>query len=221
MLNKRLILLTCIFLVSGTSCSHTSGSNSLNLSEFLSQLVSIPIPKILLSMDNQETKEIEPNFKDEKIAYIYKKRRQLYICEENRLIKSFAETSKIYQINSRQYIIEFSCSSSAYSFQLEYFLCSVTNYGIEIKHLPVKVILEQEFNSNEQTQPVWIYRRLVSGLPKFDPDTLILKNDTVKNNGGYKAEYKFEDDEFKLLKYTIFPDFQMQQKGIRAKDIYP
>jgi hypothetical protein len=230
MLKKQFAFLALILMIINISCSYTPRSEVLTLSTSISQSLTSLTSKITLkSSEDFINKKIEPNFKDEKLAYIYKHRRELNICE-SKYLRSQAEpdtltqfrekASRTHQINEQKYILELGCYPGAYNVSKEFLLYLINNYGIEIKPLFVLKRSDGEgidFNG----QPIWVYRQQVGGLPKFDPDTLILKNNTVKNNGGYKAEYKFEDDEFKLLKYTIFPNFQMQQKRIGAKDIYP
>jgi hypothetical protein len=227
MLKKQFIFLALTMVIFIASCSYASHSQISDLSELF--LRGISIQKSFLipleeSRQKQTEKEVELNIKDKKLAYVYKNRAYLKICEGNRFVADYFEkSSMVYQVNSQKYIIEFGCAFGAYAGYTEYLLFLERDNDIEIKPLPFLITMSDGFDKNFDFNDklVWLYGKGINGLPRFDPDTLILKNSTVKNNGGYKAEYKFEDDEFKLLKYTIFPDFQMQQKGIGAKDIYP
>ncbi|WP_055076384.1 hypothetical protein [Pseudanabaena sp. 'Roaring Creek'] len=112
----------------------------------------------------------------------------------------------------------------------EFLLYSKTNYGIEIKMLPLlSRIGDKEGGGNDTNgQTVWIYRRITNATPRFDPERLILKVDAVHNGQGYKTEYVFENNEFKLTKFTKLsihmrtnPETQKYEPVQESEDIYP
>ncbi|WP_271251930.1 hypothetical protein [Pseudanabaena sp. Chao 1811] len=158
-------------------------------------------------------KENEPHFNDEKLGYIHDNRRSFRICEENtgnevnavsdKLLEFRAKSSKVYKVDSHKHILEFTCYPGAYNVYKEFLLYSIANNEIEIKPLLLIVNNGEKLNSNGQIQQVWKYSKGIRGLPTFDTDSLTLKVSTVRNLAGYEAEYKFEEDQFKLLKYTI------------------
>lgn len=206
------------------------------------------VASALQSVRNQSTNVINTNFKDEKLAYIYKNRERLHICDENsgKPDKKFAGSeSKVYKIDNRRYILQYGCHSGAYFLFFEYLLYSITDYGIEIKTLPVIIMSNYEQKDvNKQpiwinrksaqdyekidvnAQPLWIYQKIVQGVPHFDADNLTLKLNASHNGRGYSAEYRFEDDEFKLIKYTIhFHEYSEDKTNPRlvfgSKIVYP
>lgn len=208
----------------------------------------VRVTAALQSVHNQSTNVINTNFKDEKLAYIYKNRERLHICDEDnsKPDQKFAESeSKVYPIDSLRYILRYGCHSGAYFLSFEYLLYSITDYGIEIKTLPIIIMSNYEQKDvNKQpvwtnrksaqdyekidinNQPVWIYRKIVQGVPYFDADNLTLKLNASHNGRGYSAEYKFADDEFKLIKYNIhFHEYLEDKANLRlvfsSKAVYP
>jgi hypothetical protein len=212
MLKKQLISLILITEIALISCFYDSSleaSNPVlkasNPVEFILQIVEIILSKTSsIPLKNKGNEEVKPNFKDEKLVYIYDNKRWLKVCRDGQFVLHFSErASKVYQINSHQYIIEFGCGSGAYSVFYEYLLYAITDHGIEIKPLQVMWI-DNHKGINLNDQLIWTYSKLVGGRPTFDANSLTLKVSTVRNLAGYEAEYKFEEDEFKLIKYTIF-----------------
>jgi hypothetical protein len=213
MLKKQFAFLASIVMIINISCSYTPRSEVPTLSTSILQSLTSLTPGITLkSSEDFISKKIEPNFKDAKLAYIYKHRRELNICESRHarsqaepdtLTQFREETSRTHQINEKKYILEFGCYPGVYNVSKEFFLYLINNYGIEIKPLFVlKKSDDERISFNDR--PIWVHRQQIRGLLKFDPDTLILNVSTVRNLAGDEAEYKFEDDEFKLIKYTIF-----------------
>jgi hypothetical protein len=139
MLKKQFAFLALIPMIINISCSYTPRSEVPTLLTSISQSLTSLTSKITLkSSEDFISKKIEPNFKDEKLAYIYKNREQLGICEEGKIDKRFAESdSKVYQIDSRTYILQFGCHQGAYFLFFQYLLYSITDYGIELKTLPM------------------------------------------------------------------------------------
>ena len=216
------------------------------IASFLGDIVRVS--SALQTVSKQSTNVINTSFKDEKLSYIHKNRERLHICDEDngKPDKKFTESdSKIYQIDSRKYIVRYGCHPGAYFLFFEYILYSITDYGIEIKTIPIITMSNYEQkDANKQpiwanrisaqdyekidvnNQPVWIYRRIVQGIPYFDPENLILKLNAVHNRQGYSAEYRFEDDQFKLIKYTIhFHKYSEDKESPRlifdSKVVYP
>ncbi len=221
MLKRQLSILIVITMIT-TSCINSARLEVQTPLTPISKIVefatltSLSIPK-----KNSKDKEIEPNFKDKKLAYIYKYRKSLHVCEEDRFIPDYAERdSEVYQVNSQKYIVEFGCSSGAYASSKEFLLYSIKDYGIEIKPLTVLKRTDED-GMNLNSQPIWVHRKMVSGLLNFNPNTLDLRISTVRPSGGYIAEYRFDGDEFKLLKYSIVPDVSTQKKGVEPNIVYP
>ncbi len=76
-----------------------------------------------LKKENLKIEEVEPDFNDEKLAYIYKHRQNLHICEEIGLRRdAIGKFSKVHKVNSQTYILEVHCGRGAYSVYYEYIL---------------------------------------------------------------------------------------------------
>jgi hypothetical protein len=141
--------------------------------------------------------------------------------------------------------LQFGCHPGAYFLFFQYLLYSITDYGIELKTLPITIMPNYEQkNSNNQPvwinrksaqdyekidindRPVWINKKIVQGVPYFDPDTLTLKVNASHNGQGYSMEYRLENNEFKLTKYTIhFHKYTEDKSNPRlifdSKVVYP
>ncbi|WP_055077574.1 hypothetical protein [Pseudanabaena sp. 'Roaring Creek'] len=192
-----------------------SNNNSIYIAEprFISKLAfSIANSNLVIIYKFMLDKAVKPQFNDTKLQYVHDRRREFQVCKEGindrddtgsyGLLEHRTEYSQVYQIDSQKYILEFNCYPGAYNFYNEYLLYSIKDYGIEVKPLQLMRISSQEkIDLNEQL--VWSYYRGARGSIDFNPQNLTLKVNTIRNHGGYRATYKFDEDEFKLVEYTI------------------
>jgi len=228
MLKKQYIFVILILTIT-TSCEYTKRLEAPDYSTVKSKIVEIfNLKSAPLKTENIKKEEVEPDFNDEKLAYIYKHRKNLHVCEETGLRRDvIGKSSKVHQVNSQTYILQVYCGNGAYTDYFEYMLYSIKNDTIEIKPLSFLMRADAYSMVDLNGQPIWFYRKLVNGLSDFDLENLTLKVNAVHNLEGYKAEYKFENDEFKLAKYTVYyhkaPDDPVNQiKSTReSKVIYP
>jgi hypothetical protein len=168
-------------------------------------------------------KHKEPQYKDERLEHIYRNRKNFGFCPEERYFsnKDSEKFSEIYKISDEKYIIVFVCSYLSYYGDSILLLYTINRDGIEIKPLLL-------WAPTEYMQGKKLWHRVPSGRPKFDLESLILKIDRVRNAKGSTAEYKFEDDEFRLKKYTLHYhaykknlDNQKNELVFETKNIYP
>jgi hypothetical protein len=208
MLKLQLVFKVLVSVVSGLSFQCVPDLS------FISNIMSDISVEVNIKEVINETKS---NYKDDKLTYIYKYRKVFQVCGESRFILGFSEKySKVYQINDQKYIVELACSLGAYSATYDYLLYSFTDYGVVIKRLQFLVATnELSYDDlNFKKQPVWFSTNGVSGLPKFDFQSQVLKVRSIHLGEGYEAEYIFNDDEFKLTKYS-------RRSLYKDSDIYP
>ncbi|MCA2736323.1 hypothetical protein [Microcystis sp. M158S2] len=174
----ELVLLFQVFVAQIPSISSKSLSY-ITSSGFASNMVFLSITKRDFNIYKYiHKKENKPHFNDEKLVYIYGNRRRFRVCEENtgdeanevsdRLLEFRKKTSHAYQIDTQKYILELSCYPGAYNVYKEYYLYSITNYGIEIKPLLLISSDGEELNFNGQFLPLWEYKKGIRALPTFD-----------------------------------------------------
>ncbi|WP_055074552.1 hypothetical protein [Pseudanabaena sp. 'Roaring Creek'] len=171
--------------------------------------------------------DTKSKYKDEKLEYIYKNRSNFQLCNEERYFsKSQSEQySQVYQISDTKYIIKFACNAIGYYGRGQndvYLLYSIRDNGIDIGYIYARSLIY--FNNGLR---IWSYR-LPYGAKNFDPETLTLRASAVKNGKGHEEEYVFENDEFKLTKYTelsirrrINTETQQYELVQESEDIYP
>jgi hypothetical protein len=135
------------------------------------------------------------------LTHIYENKQQLHLCN-GEIDKSVSQnSSSIYRLNEKEYLVEIMCFLAAYQGNYQYFL-----YKNIDSEFTIKPLYFQLFSKNNRNKINLKNIRHLGGFPNYDQETQIL---TIYTKGrgladcGSFSQYKWEQDRFKLLEYRL------------------
>lgn len=153
------------------------------------------------NQDSIKSIEISSKLKEHILNNIYASASNLKLCDGD-IDKSLSQdSSSVYELNNREYLVEILCFLGAYQGNYQYFLYQIKDAQVEIKPLSFQQFIQDEENKIQLKNI-----SSLAGSPVYDQDnqilTIVAKARGLADCGSF-AQYQWKNSEFILLEYRI------------------